>query len=342
MREQISNLYKEVFNRDPDAVGLQRYIESGLSIEAIKEDMMRSAEYVAVLRKKEFVTSLEKNNPADLLIIGASPVLKEHENALKAAKIEAILDLNIVPTTKNNYPWCKSYKHISTSRNMPLSAEKAKAILEYMYHELFVEKHKLYIHSELGMTRAPMAVALFLVADRSINVFQAIKIVVHKHEYVNPQRIFLSPEALSVAKEFKNTIKNIRNKPQAVSNTLSSTGSIISISPSLFVTFGKITDQDINKNKIDVIYDLYASSQGEIVKKEIVHLPVSPDVVQKLIPVVVKATVKRASMANVLVMFENMGIMLFYIEILYKELGNTIENITPLDKIRMQLMAPNK
>lgn len=335
----IANLYRTVLNREPDAPGLSSYFDSPLSIEDIERDMKASPEYIKLVKSSTFIESLKDTKATDLLVLGSTPTEEEHVKELKNIGIEAVLDLNVVPAKFFKSQWKGIYKHISLSRKLPITRNKAAEALEFMFNTLFVERKKLFVHSELGMSRAPLMVALFLVADRGMGFYEAVKIVVHKHRGVNPRKTAVTADVLSFVREFKNKTDNFGKEFVAVGKATPG-GKLVPVSNNLFVSSSFDVDVLVDKG-ISVIYDI--SPDGLVQEKipgiSVVSIPVSQDSMGTFLPAILKSTVKRSSKQKVCVVSSDIGALLFYVENVYKEHGQDLDGIVDLNKVRMSFFS---
>ncbi|MCK5016701.1 MAG: dual specificity protein phosphatase family protein, partial [Candidatus Peribacteraceae bacterium] len=221
-----------------------------------------------------------------------------------------------------NHHWCKFFVNVPLVNTVPITEDQISKILNFIYTNIVVHGRKTFIHSNLGMSRAPMIIALFLLAEKKMPLLQALTIITTKQNNVNPNRSLITGELVKYLKDFTFIDTKI---PQATRvHTISASGKegeVESVSLSNNILLGcTLTNKMIDRFKstdVDVIIDLNDTRQKLPVEAQWfshVHLPLADNQIKEMLPIVIKNVSKYSMRGRVYVMCKEMPKLLLFVE----------------------------
>lgn len=200
--EEITALYKKLLKRDPDDSGLMSYFHSDLNIEEIAHIIQNSTEYLGLQSKASFDTSAKEMGSAELFVMGSSPKTDENALALKDAGIKSMLDLNYGAVTYD-YTWCAGFLQVPVKKDEPLTKKQIDLCFDFIRKSVVEDGNKIFVHSESGVSRAPAIMALFLVADKGLSFYRALRLIYSKQPIINPSRNLVSADILEYVYKYR-------------------------------------------------------------------------------------------------------------------------------------------
>jgi len=346
-KEAIEALYLHLLERGADMPGLHTYVNSTLSIKEIEDDMRKSHEYVILCRQKDFGKQVESLGSGERLLMGSSPKTEENVALLKSSGINTILNLDSPFEGKVDLSWCTRYLNVSLNNDVSIDTEKLEMILDFIYTSLSLSDTRLFIHSSRGLSRAPMVIALFLMADKKIRLYDALQLVLSKHRMVNPSRALVSAEVLTFVKNYKHrgtVLKNVPLSTPTVFDKASKSLGMVSVTDTVFV--GKdITTQlaaTLKAAKIDVVIDINED------KKKIdsaaqwfshIHLPIPDKHINEMLPVVIRNVKRYSSKGRLIVVGESIPKLVMFVENYVSNLGTEARMAVDIGDLRRRLMS---
>lgn len=327
--QEITKLYKKHLNREPDDPGLMSYLHSDLSIDEIEHIIRNSKECNMLKRHKDFDKNVDAVGSSELFVMGSSPKTLEHFNALKKVGVKAILDLNEKESSFDQ-SWCDDYLNVPIKEKEPITTKQVDECFAFVRKNVIKEKRKVFIHSSQGISRAPAVMILFLVADKGLSFYNALRLVHSKQEGISPSRELISADVLehvykyrekygTKSRDFSMGVK----KPQSPFGTTeprqgdapsqkmhNPENTIIKVNNKLFAGFTVNDDilDDLDKMGIYTIVNLNPSlsTVSSIDSKfSNIHLPLFLDQMDSLMPVVLKSIDKYTKDGGLFIYCEN-------------------------------------
>lgn len=304
--EQISELYRTLLNREPDDPGLKNYLHSDLTIEQIADIIENSTEYLGSKNKKSFKENTEAIGAGELFVMGSSPITDEHALSLKNAGVQSMLDLNSIEVSYD-HSWCVDFLNVPLDTKKPLTKEQIDLCFDFIRRNVVEKQNKIFVHSNNGLSRSPLIMILFLVADKGLTFYEALRLVHSKQPSVNPVRSLMPASVLeyvyqcrkkygTVRKEVKETAPLVSpmDAPPVSQPSPNTDKNIIRVTGKLFAGF--LADADIfeglKKVGVKSVMDLNLEpdNKGDTdLRFNTVHLPLFKDQLDILMPMVMKS-----------------------------------------------------
>lgn len=346
--EAITEIYREILGREPDAGGLKAYSLSTLSIDQIRTAILGSTEAQEKLQAKGFKQRLSQLDQRELMVMGSTPTEQEHVNALVSIGIKCVLDLNDTYEVRLDTSGFDSYLNVPISKYSLLSTQQIDKCFAFIYQSVLVEKKKLFLHSKAGRERPPTIMALFLAAEKSMPYKVAISMLMDKHESINPSRDIISASILEY-------VCSLRGKMQdkyggGIVKSLGGADvcdnhpkcSVVQVIDNLYCGLS-LNDESLKymkANGIDTIIDmnpkpLKVTSEFSWFKK--LHLPLFVDQISYVLPTVLRSLNKYVGKGKVLIVCEDKGMVSMVVDKYLLEY--TDKDPVVLDKARTSLMS---
>lgn len=201
-KEKISDLYRNILEREPDSPGLASYLHSDLTIEQIEFIMQNSTERLGLNSKKNFKSDVNSVGNAELFVMGSSPKTDEHSNALMGSGVKAMLDLNVGEPSYDR-SWCVDFLHVPIDPEKPLTKDIIDKCFTFIHKNVIDEGNRIFLHSRLGVSRSPLIMILFLVAEKGLSFYNALRLVHSKQPTVNPSRELLTADILDYVYSYR-------------------------------------------------------------------------------------------------------------------------------------------
>jgi len=321
-KEKIASLYLRVLGQEADDPGLNAYLYSDISLEDIEAGMRNSPEYQELQRKNNFSKQLGSLGTGELLLMGSSPRSDEHVESLKSTGVVALLSLDGEFERPYNHLWCEHFLSVPLAKDKPITVEQITNILNFMYTNIVVNGRKTFVHSDLGMSRAPMIITLFLVAEKKMPFLQALTIVTAKQSMVNPGRSLISGEVLNHLKTFK--FRDVGEQRVTVATTTSISGEsgkvdYVPLNQNILVGT-KLNEKMVGQfraSDVDVIVDLNETRTKLPTEAQWfshIHLPLPEDQIKDMMPVIIKNVRKYSARGRVYVMCDEMPKLMLFAE----------------------------
>lgn len=314
-KAHIEALYKTILLRSADSAGLEHYLNSNLSIDEIKDVLENSLEYQQLSNKQKLKKDTKALGGKESIIMGSTPRKQEHIIMLSKANISAALCLDKQVT----YPteWCSEFLHVPLERNKPISKIDLTRIVEFLHKCVYKSNHKVFIHSEFGIERAPLVLSLFLVVAQDLTLKRALQLVRMKRKEINPSRSMVTYDLLNHAYNLREMFTG-----SAVEEEGQSTPSAKIVRASDRLYLGMSVDVEyleiLKKNGVKTIIDLNEksfkidSSLGSWFAH--MKIPVTKDQVAKIMPIVIKTARKYMSRGPVYLVCSNQALLFMFVD----------------------------
>ena len=341
-KANIIELYRTVLERPFDEPGLNVSLYLKQSLQDIERGMRESPEYLELQRKKGFVKQLEALGTGELLVMGSSPRTAEHVETLLKTGIQAAVNLDHVLSSDCGYKWCENILHEPLYPNKPITKEQIIRIFKFLYNNILVKRNKTLVHSDLGVSRAPMIVALFLVAEKKLSLSTALNMLLSKQKIVNPSKDLVTADLLRFIKE-----TDFHNNSEQVS-----LGNVQYFEPAVKFNYLKITNnlfvcRDLNDKVaaemkdlgLKVVIDLNRVRQKLVPGAQWfghVHLPVE-DYVSEMMPVAVRNVKKYTAGGCVIVFCKHLPSLIMFVEGIISEMGLEERQHIDVNSLRSKL-----
>jgi hypothetical protein len=303
-------VYKDLLGREADDGGLNNYMKSGLTIDEIKDALLCSVEYLEKRRVKEFARVVDELGSDELMMLGSYPKTSENIEMLKKRGVKSVLCLDAKAASSYDHSWVENFLVVDIEVNKFFSKEKVELALKFLYDSIDVKKVPTYIHSDVGVERAPLIGALFLVAARNMRYNKALELIMEKSKYINPNKFYVKGAILEHVQNMRGALGGYESKQAEALNK------IVKITDNIYMT-STISDEmvdalhrggfksilDLNKDKA-----ILSGSQSYGWFNHM-HLPVLGDQVKNLIPVVIKNITKLEKNGKVVVSSVDKGIL---------------------------------
>lgn len=314
--EQITELYKKLLKRDPDDSGLASYLYSDLTIDQITYIIKNSTEYLGLQSKSSFKESADSVGSSELFVMGSSPKTNEHSASLRGAGVQVMLDLN-EELLDYDASWCEDFLHVPIRPDAPITEEQIDRCFSFIKRNVVENGRRVFVHSERGVSRAPTIMILFLVADKGLSFYNALRLVHTKQNLVNPSRALVPASLLEYvygyrkrygtdSKEVEVTIpppvqaepvsgsKSNKRDPNKTQMPLPPKNSVIRVTSKLFAGFDLNSDiiDDLHRMGVTTFLDLNLNPKHRDLQDSRfsnIHLPVFMDQIEVLMPMVFKS-----------------------------------------------------
>ena len=346
--EQIADLYRDLLNREPDTSGLMNYFNSDLTIEQIANIIEDSIEYKdlkGLKGKKEFVDPTGSVGAEELFVMGSSPKTDENAGALKMAGIKAMLDLN-VGEPGYDHSWCVDFLNVPLYTKAPLSEEQIDSCFAFIRRNVVEKSNKIFVHSDRGYSRAPLIMILFLIADKGLSFYEALRLVHSKQNSVNPERSLMTADVLEYVykcrKKYGTVKREVRgpavpavsplDSPPTSNPPTNQSKNIIRITTKLFA--GSLIDVDIfeglQKVGVKTIMDLNLNPDAKADKDlrfNSIHLPIFKDQLEVLMPMVMKSMSKYMEGGGLYIHCRDMDLVRYILDSYIKTNPKVLEEL---------------
>lgn len=347
--EGIKELYRKHLQREADEPGVENYANSGLSLENIEKILLNSFEYAALQRRAKFKETVQSHSSGELLLMGASPKEESNVRALQEAGVTAVLNLE---STINYDPSVfEHFENVPLQKSFTLRKDQVLKCLEFIYDNVVVHNRKTFVHSDLGVERAPMIVALFLVAERGISFGIALRIVTSRQQLVSPGRKLLNADLLEYVKSLHGKLGG-GAKPSSVAPTdkpfveAKPLPNFVKISDKFYIG-SSVDNQVLSTLKNDGVATIFnVNTENKLDdNKEVnafrhVHFPLSPKDVSAMLPAVLRSIRKYLRSGKMYLYSEEQGLCIMILETYLSNLEeNDVIGISDPGEVRRKLFV---
>jgi hypothetical protein len=313
-KKAVEEIYLRLLEREPDTAGLNAYLYSDIPLEQVEIEILNSVEYSNLQRKKHFGANVESLGSKEMLLMGSSPSTYEHIKTLKEGGVKAVLNLD--NSVSDDYPSSEfeHYLNVPLDRDKLITIDDLNRILNFLYRSMIVLGKKSFVHSDRGVERSPMVVALFLMAERKLSFKEAITILTTKQSVANPGINLISSEILKAAKDFvfeTNEEATVDEKILSldfveITNTLVVGKKLNSFVADKLKISGVKTVLDMNTEKIDLPSNCRWFSH--------MHIPVDEKQLSTIMKVALRSANKYSKNGKLYVVCKSIPILLMFVE----------------------------
>lgn len=339
-KQAIKDLYKKVLEREADIPGLDFYLYSALKLNEIEGELRNSPEFLDLQKNKDFGNVIKTLGNDELLMLGSSPKNEKQAQELEKTGVFAVLDCNegdSVPFDTSIFPL---YVRVPLSPDKPITKEQAQTCISFIYDNVCVNHRKTFVHSDKGVSRAPMIVALFLFVEKEIPFKFSIDSVLVKQRFINPDRRLINSDLLEEVFSWRGNLDKLQKPDLAVPSIGQP---CVSILDNLYAvdSFEKAgLFRFLKKNDISIIIDF--NEKKEVVPQEAsyfnyIHFPIFKEQAGDVAPVALRSMNKYLRKGKVLAYCSDKGILHLLIDSFLMNYSGFIPNVNEIRKSLMEL-----